>query len=176
LNSKSYSFRRGKEKFLKSELDVSTMLAESYEKRFRLIILPLAISILALVFSGFMKIPTLYGEEQYSFITKWGDIGSEDGQFVQPFGVAVDSSGNNVYVADSRNNRIQKFDSNGTFITKWGNTGSEDGQFVFPLGVAVDSSGNNVYVADTSNNRIQVFSSATPSTSSSSTYTNSRLN
>jgi hypothetical protein len=176
LNSKSYSFRRGKEKFLKSELDVSTMLAESYEKRYRLIILPLAISILALVFSGFMKIPTLYGEEQYSFITKWGNTGSEDGQFVKTFGVAVDSSGNNVYVADSDNHRIQKFDSNGTFITKWGNTGSEDGQFVFPLGVAVDSSGNNVYVADTSNNRIQVFSSATPSTSSSSTYTNSRLN
>jgi DNA-binding beta-propeller fold protein YncE len=152
------------------------MLAESYEKCFRLIILPLAISTLALVFSGFMKIPTLYGEEQYSFITKWGNTGSEDGQFVKPFGVAVDSSGNNVYVADTSNNRIQKFDSNGTFITKWGNTGSEDGQFVFPLGVAVDSSGNNVYVADTSNNRIQVFSSATPSTSSSSTYTNSRLN
>jgi DNA-binding beta-propeller fold protein YncE len=152
------------------------MLAESYEKRYRLIILPLAISILALVFSGFMKIPTLYGEEQYSFITKWGDIGSEDGQFVQPFGVAVDSSGNNVYVADTRNNRIQKFDSNGTFITKWGNTGSEDGQFVKPFGLAVDSSGNNVYVADTSNNRIQVFSLATPSTSSSSTNTNSRLN
>jgi DNA-binding beta-propeller fold protein YncE len=81
-----------------------------------------------------------------------------------------------VYVADTSNNRIQKFDSNGTFITKWGNTGSEDGQFVSPLGVAVDSSGNNVYVADTSNNRIQVFSSATPSTSSSSTNTNSRLN
>jgi DNA-binding beta-propeller fold protein YncE len=75
-----------------------------------------------------MKIPTLYGEEQYSFITKWGNTGSEDGQFVKTFGVAVDSSG------------------------------------------------NNVYVADTSNNRIQVFSSATPSTSSSSTYTNSRLN
>src|SRR5215217_6121694 len=153
------------------------MLAESYEKRYRLIILPLAISTLALVFSGFMKIPTLYGEEQYSFITKWGNTGSEDGQFVKPFGVAVDSSGNNVYVADSDNHRIQKFDSNGTFITKWGNTGSEDGQFDYPLGVAVDSSGNNVYVADTSNNRIQLFSSATPSTSSSSsTYTNSRLN
>jgi DNA-binding beta-propeller fold protein YncE len=111
-----------------------------------------------------------------TFITKWGFEGSADGQFFSPLGVAVDSSGNNVYVADTSNNRIQKFDSNGTFITKWGNTGSEDGQFVFPLGVAVDSSGNNVYVADTSNNRIQVFSSATPSTSSSSTYTNSRLN
>ena len=33
-------------------------------------------------------------------------------------GIAVDSSGN-VYVADTWNNRIQKFDSDGNFITKW---------------------------------------------------------
>ena len=45
------------------------------------------------------------------------------------------------------NDRIQKFDSNGTFITKWGSHGSGDGQFYYPNGVAVDSSGN-VYVAD----------------------------
>ena len=38
-----------------------------------------------------------------------------------PNGIAVDSSGN-VYVADADNNRIQKFNSNGTFITKWGLT------------------------------------------------------
>ena len=50
-----------------------------------------------------------------------------DNSIVQ-HGVAVDSSGN-VYVADSGNNRIQKFDSNGTFITKWGSTGTADGQF-----------------------------------------------
>jgi DNA-binding beta-propeller fold protein YncE len=31
-----------------------------------------------------------------------------DGQFWHPYGVAVDSSGN-VYVADTDNNRIQKF-------------------------------------------------------------------
>ena len=52
-------------------------------------------------------------------------------------GIAVDSSGN-VYVADSDNNRIQKFDSNGNFITKWGSNGSGDGQFNGPIGIAVD--------------------------------------
>src|SRR5262249_13536918 len=46
-----------------------------------------------------------------NFITTWGSYGSGDGQFNQPFGVAVDSSGN-VYVADTGNSRIQKFDAN----------------------------------------------------------------
>jgi DNA-binding beta-propeller fold protein YncE len=93
----------------------------------------------------------------YSFITKWGSSGTADGQFSFPFGVAVDSSGN-VYVADWGNDRIQKFNSNGTFITKWGSRGNADGQLSDPNGVAVDSSGN-VYVADWGNDRIQKFNS-----------------
>ena len=43
-----------------------------------------------------------------SFLTKWGSMGSGDGQFNLPRGVAVDGSGN-VYVADQNNSRIQKF-------------------------------------------------------------------
>ena len=42
------------------------------------------------------------------FLTKWGTEGSGDGQFRDPWGVAVDSAGN-VYVADTYNHRIQKF-------------------------------------------------------------------
>ena len=53
------------------------------------------------------------------FITKWGSVGSEDGQFIYPIGVAVDSSGN-VYVADYYNHRIQKFDSNGDVYNQMG--------------------------------------------------------
>jgi PKD repeat protein len=90
-------------------------------------------------------------------ITQWGSRGSGDGQFYEPYGVALDSS-DNVYVADSYNNRIQKFTSSGKFITKWGSSGSGDGEFNGPESVAVDSSGN-VYVADMGNNRIQVFTS-----------------
>ena len=98
------------------------------------------------------------------FMTNWGFEGaepwnppSEDGQFYYPRGVAVDRSGN-VYVADTGNNRIQKFSPWGWFLTKWGSEGSGDGQFENPSGVAVDGSGN-VYVADTDNHRIQKFSS-----------------
>lgn len=83
----------------------------------------------------------------YSFLTKWGINGSGDGQFIYPYGVAVDSSGN-VYVGDSGNNRIQKFSSSGILLTKWGTFGSGDGQFSEPSAIAVDSSGS-VYVADT---------------------------
>jgi tripartite motif-containing protein 71 len=94
-------------------------------------------------------------EQPPSFITKWGSKGEGDGQLNIPQAVAVDSS-DNVYVADAINDRIQKFDSEGTFITKWGSRGTEDGQFDRPSGVAVDSSGN-VYVADAFNHRIQKF-------------------
>jgi hypothetical protein len=89
------------------------------------------------------------------FITKWGSRGSNDGQFNFPQGVATDSAGN-VYVTDTSNHRIQKFDAQGNFLTKWGSRGSNDGQFYYPQGVATDSAGN-VYVADTSNHRIQKF-------------------
>src|SRR5215211_384304 len=95
-------------------------------------------------------------EQPPNFIIKWGSRGAGDGQFQEgKTGVALDSSGN-VYVADSNNTRIQKFDSDGTFITKWGSQGEGDGQFTHPQEAALDSSGN-VYVADGSNNRIQKF-------------------
>jgi len=98
-----------------------------------------------------------------AFLTKWGisSIGSYpagDGQFEEPEGISVASDGS-VYVADTRNYRIQKFTSEGVFVSKIeGSTwGTGDGQFQSPSGVAVSSDGS-VYVADSGNNRIQKFS------------------
>jgi len=87
-----------------------------------------------------------------------GPLELGDGQLDDPKGVAVDSSGN-IYVADARNDRIQKFDSAGNFVLKFGSVGTGDGQLDDPHGVAVDSSGN-IYVADKKNDRIQKFDSA----------------
>lgn len=42
--------------------------------------------------------------------------------------IRPDSSGN-VYVADTGNNRVQKFSSDGNYITEWGSAGSGNGQF-----------------------------------------------
>ncbi|MBI5229417.1 PKD domain-containing protein, partial [Candidatus Micrarchaeota archaeon] len=83
--------------------------------------------------------------------------GSEEGAFNWPIGIAVDSANGFVYVADSNNNRIQKFSLNGDFVSSWGTGGT--GAFKFLEGLAVDSSGN-VYAADAGNNRIQKFSSS----------------
>jgi len=90
-----------------------------------------------------------------TFERKWGTSGTGNGQFSAPRGIAVDTAGV-VYVVDTGNNRIQKFDKNGTYLTKWGSAGTGNGQFSAPEGIAVDDS-SNVYIVDTGNNRIQKF-------------------
>jgi len=43
-----------------------------------------------------------------NYVTQWGTVGSEDGQFITPWGIALDSTGN-IFVVDNGNNRVQKF-------------------------------------------------------------------
>jgi DNA-binding beta-propeller fold protein YncE len=93
----------------------------------------------------------------YVFIKKWGIQGSGDGQFRDPGGIAVDSSGN-VYVADLSNHRIQKFTNTGTFIAKWATKEMGSVSSGYPEGIAIDSSGN-VYVSDMFKGRVQKFTS-----------------
>lgn len=48
-------------------------------------------------------------------IMKWGKWGKGLGEFMWPQAIAIDKD-DNVYVADTDNNRIQKFDANGKFL------------------------------------------------------------
>jgi tripartite motif-containing protein 71 len=100
------------------------------------------------------------GAVSYRQDLEFGAIGTGDGQFGQAYGlpIATDSTGS-FYVADTSNNRIQKFDSEGTFVLTFGVTGSGDGEFSAPSSITTDSSGD-LYVADTGNNRIQKFDSS----------------
>ncbi len=88
-------------------------------------------------------------------ITQFGGFGVRDGLFNTPKDVAVDRQGN-VFVVDSKNSRVQKFDAAGKFVKTWGTFGKGDSQFEKPTGIGVDHQGN-VYVADTWNHRIQKF-------------------
>jgi DNA-binding beta-propeller fold protein YncE len=44
-----------------------------------------------------------------SFLGMWGTFGTGNGEFNNPFGLAVTDNGSRVYVADSRNSRVQYF-------------------------------------------------------------------
>jgi DNA-binding beta-propeller fold protein YncE len=82
-----------------------------------------------------------------------GGKGAENGQFDYPRGMTVTSLGN-VLIADTNNDRIQKFSLAGVFLSVIGRTGEGDGEFRGPCGVVADPTGN-IYVADTANQRVQ---------------------
>ena len=91
------------------------------------------------------------------FIDAWGSFGSGPGEFNLPWGLATDKGGN-VYVADWRNDRIQKFSNHGQFVAQFGSSGSGEGEFQRPTGLVVDADGY-IYVADWGNERVQVLDS-----------------
>jgi DNA-binding beta-propeller fold protein YncE len=98
-----------------------------------------------------------------SFITSWGHSGSAIGQFrffssqnpSQPPGGGIAVAGSYVYVADSGNNRIERFNLEGGEAIAWGVKGEGPGQFSYPRGVAANAS--EVLVADDDNHRIEKF-------------------
>lgn len=98
------------------------------------------------------------------FLLKWGEPGTAAGLFDRPVFVAVDDVGN-VFVTDSGNHRVQKFNGDGEFLGGWGGLGPGDGQFNLPRGIAFFDGNeadpaNYIYVVDSLNNRVQKFTAS----------------
>ena len=86
----------------------------------------------------------------------WMISGTEDGEFDAPQGVTLDQQGN-IYVADTGNHRIQKFDSQGGFLMAFGSFGKASGEFYSPTQVRLDENGD-IFVSEENGSRIQKFS------------------
>lgn len=84
------------------------------------------------------------------------NAGAGPSQFRGAADLAIDNRNGDVYVVDTGNNRVQRFDRDGRFISEFGNAGRGNGQFDRPYGIAIDKDGY-IYVADTGNKRIQKF-------------------
>src|SRR4051794_2878463 len=91
----------------------------------------------------------------YEFQTAWGTAGAGAGQLNNPGLIAVGPDGS-VYIADTGNQRVQKFTSDGAFLATIGSAGAGQGQFNSPNSVAVGPDGT-LYVADSGNHRVQRF-------------------
>jgi sugar lactone lactonase YvrE len=110
-------------------------------------------------------ITTVAGNGSYGY---GGDGGpSTSALLYDPYGVAIDSSGN-LFIADTFNSSVRKVSTSGIIITVAGNGTygySGDGgpatsaQLSSPRGLAVDSAGN-LFIADSGNYRIRRVSSS----------------
>jgi hypothetical protein len=124
------------------------------------------------------------GNTTLSIFAGTGDFGSPtpgtatNSNLNYPAGVAVDSSGN-VYIADQRNNVVEKVTPSGdlSVFAGTGDFGSPtpgtatNSNLHYPAGVAVDSSGN-VYIADQRNNVVEKLSTVNRASSSAPSITN----
>lgn len=101
-------------------------------------------------------------DSQGNFILKFGNEkelpSNASSKFDNPRHVEVDKSLKYVYVADSKNNRIQQFDTNGNFLKVIGKYGNSSGEFNLPTTIEEDSKGN-FFVNERGNERIQKFDS-----------------
>jgi LmbE family N-acetylglucosaminyl deacetylase len=77
------------------------------------------------------------------------------GQFNNPKGVALDNNGN-VFVLDSGNSKVMKYENSGNLTKTWGSYGTGNSQFKNPRGIATDHNGY-IYIADSGNNCIKEF-------------------
>ena len=80
------------------------------------------------------------------------------GTFNRPSDVALNSTGD-IFVLDTRNQRVQHFNADGAFNSTFGfpDDNANDGSFFNALGMHINST-DFIYIADTGTNVIKIFS------------------
>jgi len=94
-----------------------------------------------------------YLDEKYQFETMVPQGMSYS--FYDISGMTCDYEGN-IYIAETKRNRILKYNSQGILLYMWGGFGVDDGKFNHPMDIKFDGD-QYLYVADSSNHRIQRF-------------------
>lgn len=90
---------------------------------------------------------------RYAMVAAWGGAGTARGRFADPTGLAV--RGDELFVSDSRNGRIQVFDLDGHYLRQFGKVGDATGELGRPMGLTIH--GDEVFVPEYFNDRVQVF-------------------
>jgi hypothetical protein len=119
------------------------------ERKFILYFCLITIFVNSLCFQSCKREPVLSLRLEEKFVLKGDGVTP----FYEPGGVTVDNNGN-IYVADSGNQRIVKFNSEGKFLKSFGTKGQGPGEFLSPWQLAVYN--NEIYVYDWRRN-IQKF-------------------
>ncbi len=105
---------------------------------------------------------TVFDKETGEITQNFGSLGQEEGEFYRPAHISVDNKGN-LYVTDSFNYRIQKFNPDGQFVKVIGRHGDAPGSFARPKGLSVDNE-DHLYVADAAFENVQIFHAETAQT------------
>ena len=87
-----------------------------------------------------------------------GKSGTGKGQLSAPEGITYNPANGDIYVSDTRNNRIEVYTTAGAYVRTFGEAGSGEGKLKVPEGLTAESNGN-VFVADEENYRIEEFNS-----------------
>ena len=112
----------------------------------------LLLTVLAVFFLGCQ--PGVPDTPTYRFVTTWSQRGDGPGELREP--VAIIVAGDEVFVSDAGNNRIQVFDRDGRFLRQFGTEGSEPGELGRPMHLGIQ--GSTLYVSEYLNDRVQLFS------------------
>jgi sugar lactone lactonase YvrE len=84
--------------------------------------------------------------------------GSNANRLNSPYGMFIGLNTSVIWIADTGNSRIVRWESSSTGIIVCGSYGTKANQFYYPYGLFVDTNASNtLYVADTNNHRIQMW-------------------